>query len=213
TPAGDGDGNGYLALSAPPHLGFDVISIPEVQNRLHAEILQEKVAELINAYRIRGHLFANLDPLGLLQPPPPELEIEHFGLSDAVPRAEAAHPGPAHRGRDAGDVPPPQVYRQEAVLAGRSGEPHPAARLARRGIRPSGWRGDRDGNGAPRPPQRPRQRARQGIQRALRRVRGYRSRNDDGPRRREVPHGVFQRPQAGRRPHDASLAGLQPEPS
>ena len=83
TPAGDGDGNGYLALSAPPHLGFDVISIPEVQNRLHAEILQEKVAELINAYRIRGHLFANLDPLGLLQPPPPELEIEHFGLSDA----------------------------------------------------------------------------------------------------------------------------------
>ena len=83
TPERDGDGNGHLVLSAPPHLGFDVISIPEVQNRLHAEILQEKVAELINAYRIRGHLFANLDPLGLLQPPPPELEIEHFGLSDA----------------------------------------------------------------------------------------------------------------------------------
>src|SRR5438067_2419931 len=82
TPAGDGDGNGHLALAVPPHLGFDVISIPEVRNRLHAEILQEKVAELINAYRIRGHLFANLDPLGLLQPPPPELEIEHFGLSD-----------------------------------------------------------------------------------------------------------------------------------
>src|SRR5439155_1220955 len=61
----------------------DVISMPEVQNRLHAEILQEKVAELINAYRIRGHLFANLDPLALLQPPPPELDIEHFGLSEA----------------------------------------------------------------------------------------------------------------------------------
>ena len=82
TPGGDGDGNGQLAFSAPPHLGFDIVSIPEVQDRLHAEILQEKVAELINAYRIRGHLFANLDPLGLLQPPPPELEMEHFGLSE-----------------------------------------------------------------------------------------------------------------------------------
>src|SRR5947209_5412859 len=83
TPAGDGDGNGYLALSAPPHLGFDVISIPEVQNRLHAEILQEKVAELINAYRIRGHLFANLDPLGLLQPPDTsELHPTNFGLTE-----------------------------------------------------------------------------------------------------------------------------------
>ena len=38
---------------------------------------------MINAYRIRGHLFANLDPLGMLQPPPPELDPEHFGLSEA----------------------------------------------------------------------------------------------------------------------------------
>jgi len=46
--------------------------------------LQERVAELINAYRIRGHLFANLDPLGLLEPPPgDELALEHFGLSEA----------------------------------------------------------------------------------------------------------------------------------
>src|SRR5262249_31351092 len=47
------------------------------------EVLQESVAELINAWRIRGHLFADLDPLGLLRPPPPELEPEHFGLSEA----------------------------------------------------------------------------------------------------------------------------------
>jgi len=49
---------------------------------LRAETLQEAVAELINAYRIRGHLFANLDPLGLLRPPPPELELSHFGLDE-----------------------------------------------------------------------------------------------------------------------------------
>ena len=83
TPAPGGDGNGHLAIEFPPETGFELLSIPApAQERLQAEILQEKVGELINAYRIRGHLFANLDPLGLLQPPPPELEIEHFGLSD-----------------------------------------------------------------------------------------------------------------------------------
>src|SRR5207237_273273 len=48
------------------------IASPEIE-RLRTEVLQESVSELINAYRIRGHLFANLDPLGMLQPPPPEL--------------------------------------------------------------------------------------------------------------------------------------------
>src|SRR5205807_1569660 len=72
---GNGD-NGHFAGAL---LDF---ATPEVE-RLKAEELQERVAELINAYRIRGHLFANLDPLGLLQPPPPELEPEHFGLTEA----------------------------------------------------------------------------------------------------------------------------------
>src|SRR6267142_2080640 len=65
-----GDGNGHAALA---------LVEPE---RLRAEELQEKVGELINGYRIRGHLFANLDPLGLLQPPPAELDLQHFGLSE-----------------------------------------------------------------------------------------------------------------------------------
>src|SRR5207302_471305 len=84
TPAPGGDGNGHAAIAFPPQTGFELLSIPApAQERLQAEILQEKVGELINAYRIRGHLFANLDPLGLLQPPAPELEPEHFGLSEA----------------------------------------------------------------------------------------------------------------------------------
>src|SRR5438477_1267101 len=73
--AGNGD-NGHFAGAL-----LD-IAAPEIE-RLKAEELQERVAELINAYRIRGHLFANLDPLGMLQPPPPELDPEHFGLSEA----------------------------------------------------------------------------------------------------------------------------------
>ena len=42
-----------------------------------------RVFQLINAYRVRGHLFANVDPLG--QPPDaaPELDLGNFGFSAA----------------------------------------------------------------------------------------------------------------------------------
>jgi 2-oxoglutarate dehydrogenase E1 component len=44
---------------------------------------QDKVDQLIRAYRVRGHLLAHLDPLG---PPPamnnPELDPAHYGLSE-----------------------------------------------------------------------------------------------------------------------------------
>jgi 2-oxoglutarate dehydrogenase E1 component len=83
-PSSQGNGNGQPAPALPPEGDFAgaLLSIgAPAADRLEAEILQEKVAELINAYRIRGHLFANLDPLGLLQPPPAEMDPEHFGLS------------------------------------------------------------------------------------------------------------------------------------
>ena len=85
----DGNGKGHAPLVAhAPHEGSFANALLELHEhspeseRANAEVLQESVAELINAYRIRGHLFANLDPLGLLQPPPPELEIDKFGLTE-----------------------------------------------------------------------------------------------------------------------------------
>ncbi len=45
--------------------------------------LQSRVAQLVNAYRVRGHLFADLDPLGNPPEAAPELELSHFGLSEA----------------------------------------------------------------------------------------------------------------------------------
>jgi 2-oxoglutarate dehydrogenase E1 component len=40
--------------------------------------------QLINAWRVRGHLQANLDPLGLLEPRPnPEMHLDWHGLTDA----------------------------------------------------------------------------------------------------------------------------------
>ncbi|GGF08484.1 2-oxoglutarate dehydrogenase subunit E1 [Aliidongia dinghuensis] len=43
-----------------------------------------RALQLIRAYRVRGHLEASLDPLGLHKPEPhPELHPEHYGFTDA----------------------------------------------------------------------------------------------------------------------------------
>jgi 2-oxoglutarate dehydrogenase E1 component len=45
--------------------------------------LQSRVAHLVNGYRTRGHVFANVDPLETPHGAAPELELSHFGLSEA----------------------------------------------------------------------------------------------------------------------------------
>jgi multifunctional 2-oxoglutarate metabolism enzyme len=43
---------------------------------------QARVLELINAYRVRGHLIADIDPLGLMAVPPHlELDLDTYGLT------------------------------------------------------------------------------------------------------------------------------------
>ncbi|WP_307864176.1 multifunctional oxoglutarate decarboxylase/oxoglutarate dehydrogenase thiamine pyrophosphate-binding subunit/dihydrolipoyllysine-residue succinyltransferase subunit [Agrococcus sp. TF02-05] len=42
---------------------------------------QTRVAQLINQFRVRGHLMADIDPLEYVQRTHPDLEIEHHGLS------------------------------------------------------------------------------------------------------------------------------------
>jgi 2-oxoglutarate dehydrogenase E1 component len=43
--------------------------------------IQARVYKLLNAYRVRGHLFAHLDPLGSPQPAPFELDFHNFDLA------------------------------------------------------------------------------------------------------------------------------------
>src|SRR4051812_27412232 len=83
SPQGNGNGHAEPGPQIEGHFAGALLDldVPERQ-RLQAEVLQESVAELINAYRIRGHLFAHLDPLGLLKPPPAELTLANFGLSE-----------------------------------------------------------------------------------------------------------------------------------
>ena len=59
----------------PAVVGGDVSRLREIEN-------QARVLELINAYRVRGHLVADIDPLRA-QPVPrvPELDLETYGLT------------------------------------------------------------------------------------------------------------------------------------
>ena len=51
--------------------------------QLDGALLQERVDHLIRAYRVRGHLAARLDPLGLPRPMRPDLSLEAHGLAAA----------------------------------------------------------------------------------------------------------------------------------
>jgi len=50
---------------------------------LAAAAVQGRVYQLINAYRVRGHLFAKIDPLGTPPEASAELDLANFGLSEA----------------------------------------------------------------------------------------------------------------------------------
>ena len=50
------------------------------ESLLAAAAMQGRVYQLINAYRVRGHLFADVDPLGTPLEAPAELDLANFGL-------------------------------------------------------------------------------------------------------------------------------------
>jgi len=50
---------------------------------LPATALQERVDQLVRAYRVRGHLVAEINPLGFSRPRQPELEPAFYGFSEA----------------------------------------------------------------------------------------------------------------------------------
>jgi 2-oxoglutarate dehydrogenase E1 component len=45
-------------------------------------VLQERVDQLIRNYRVRGHMTAQLDPLGMPRATPPELDLEYYGFTE-----------------------------------------------------------------------------------------------------------------------------------
>lgn len=61
-------------------------SFPPTDEVLNANVLQGRVSALTNAYRVRGHLYANLDPLGIRKMPETgDLALERYGLDEVDP--------------------------------------------------------------------------------------------------------------------------------
>jgi 2-oxoglutarate dehydrogenase E1 component len=99
TANGNGNGSAYSAPALPRINGaamYGLAPVPERTDRavsgarderlLAAAALQGRVYQLVNAYRVRGHLFSKIDPLGTppdSRAPAPELELANFGLTEA----------------------------------------------------------------------------------------------------------------------------------
>ncbi len=94
---GGANGNGALAHAfkapsiAPPPSPLPYVNGTAAQlafgggreERLATAALSGRVYQLVNAYRVRGHLFAKTDPLGTPPEAAPELDLSNFGLTEA----------------------------------------------------------------------------------------------------------------------------------
>ncbi|HYF49097.1 MAG TPA: 2-oxoglutarate dehydrogenase E1 component [Planctomycetota bacterium] len=94
-------GNGHSATSAPPpaaprsEAGSALMpgvsarrsaSAPPVTSsgntQLEVATLQHRVDQLIRNYRVRGHIVARVDPLGMQRPEPPELDPRYYRFTE-----------------------------------------------------------------------------------------------------------------------------------
>jgi 2-oxoglutarate dehydrogenase E1 component len=70
--------------SIPPAAGHPMPTAPDAAaDQWHMAVLQDRVDQLIRAYRVRGHLVAQLDPLGFPRPELPELDPAFYGFTEA----------------------------------------------------------------------------------------------------------------------------------
>jgi 2-oxoglutarate dehydrogenase E1 component len=63
--------------------GNGAAAVARNESLLAVAAMQGRVYQLLNAYRVRGHLFADLDPLGVPPVAARELDLENFGLASS----------------------------------------------------------------------------------------------------------------------------------
>lgn len=87
---GDQPSRHGFAPEFPPSSIFNPpVALPSSERGFVTEVeekstnLQDRVDQLIRAYRICGHLIAQVDPLGLPRPAAPELDPGHYGFTEA----------------------------------------------------------------------------------------------------------------------------------
>ncbi len=86
TPAGVVTSAGLTTVSGLAAPATPRVSFPPGPETKAATELQARVSAMVNAYRVRGHLFADLDPLGMLPKPPFDISLESFGLGGVDPK-------------------------------------------------------------------------------------------------------------------------------
>ncbi len=74
----NGHGNGHYQAEVT-HPAILPQALTEAESLARAA-LHARIYQLVNAYRVRGHLFAHLDPLDVPPKAPPELDLVNFGL-------------------------------------------------------------------------------------------------------------------------------------
>ncbi|MFT3927998.1 MAG: 2-oxoglutarate dehydrogenase E1 component [Myxococcales bacterium] len=85
------NGNGHTVPALPPTAEFvpgavsNTNAASPTADALFVSELQGRVSALVNAYRVRGHIYADLDPLSRNPPVPSELSLEAFGLDQVDP--------------------------------------------------------------------------------------------------------------------------------
>ncbi len=77
---GSPDGRGSAATAVADRRGST--GDENTDQALWLSRIQDRVNNLVREYRVRGHLVADLDPLGLFHPDSPQLSPEVYGLSD-----------------------------------------------------------------------------------------------------------------------------------
>ena len=68
------------------------VALESVPDALWLARMQERVDQLVREYRVRGHLMAKIDPLGLARKGPPELDPQSHGLTEEDLRRPFASP-------------------------------------------------------------------------------------------------------------------------
>ena len=81
------EGNGFSKTQSltPTFKPWSIFNPPgtsgngAVAEEAKVAVLQERLDQLIRNYRVRGHMAAQLDPLGMPRATPPELDLDYYG--------------------------------------------------------------------------------------------------------------------------------------
>jgi 2-oxoglutarate dehydrogenase E1 component len=77
------EANAAVARAAAEVVASSALTDAVLERDRLLALLQDRVDQLIRAFRVRGHMIAHIDPLGMPRPRPRELDLAYYGLTEA----------------------------------------------------------------------------------------------------------------------------------